>query len=369
MKITSRRRRGFTLIELLVVISIIGTLMALLIPAVNNARAAARNMRCRNNLKQLGAAVHNYASNRGAKIPQLDDGTYGWPIELLAYLDGAAIDREIRDGSFDPSIGSLDTALKLPVFTCPDDQNNYENRNGLTYVGNTGYIRNDLWGPAVSDLAHDVSTIDWDGDGNYLIDGLDGTKDGSAPEYTIDEDDMRIAFASGVMFRNLDAYGRAMTLDIISNGDGASNTILFAENLQATDLASRETQNIGFGISVTCATGIPDSSGTSESGHVGLSSTLAVPGLSLDSTFSLVDSSGVSPTAVNNARINSHKEDLSVGTAPRPSSNHPGVVNVVLCDGAVRTLSQNLDALVYARALTPDGTRQNQIINPNFYAD
>ena len=87
-----RARRGFTLVELLVVIAIIGILVALLLPAVQAAREAARRTQCTNNLKQLGLAVHNY-ENTNKELPPggltPTGGSYGhsWWVRILPYIE------------------------------------------------------------------------------------------------------------------------------------------------------------------------------------------------------------------------------------------------------------------------------------------
>jgi len=91
--IASRPPHGFTLVELLVVIAIIGILIALLLPAVQAAREAARRMQCANNLKQMGLAMHNYATAHGSHFPPGSPGTWkhGLFTYMLPYLEQQAL--------------------------------------------------------------------------------------------------------------------------------------------------------------------------------------------------------------------------------------------------------------------------------------
>lgn len=123
---------AFTLIELLVVIAIIAILIALLLPAVQQAREAARRTQCRNNMKQMGLAMHNYHDvYRSFPYGLWDDDSYGWGTFLLPYLDQATIYNQINfsgPGEIDAQSGGFMANLTqgsnivntpLSVYMCP----------------------------------------------------------------------------------------------------------------------------------------------------------------------------------------------------------------------------------------------------------
>ncbi len=135
------RRRGFTLIELLVVIAIIAILIALLLPAVQQAREAARRTQCKNNLKQIGLALHNYESSvsvfpaSSTTAPSLGFGIWSYTdaqkqnprfhlhsfaSEILPYIDGANIYNTINYNlsSLAPENRAIASTV-LPFYRCP----------------------------------------------------------------------------------------------------------------------------------------------------------------------------------------------------------------------------------------------------------
>ena len=128
---SDRRSRGFSLIELLVVIAIIGLLIALLLPAVQAAREAARRSQCTNNLKQLALACHNYADANGVfpmgsfkRVADTckDNHEHGIFVALLPYLEQQTLfDGFNANGHYTDPPNSTFMAVGLSVLCCPSD--------------------------------------------------------------------------------------------------------------------------------------------------------------------------------------------------------------------------------------------------------
>ncbi len=128
------KRHGFTLIELLVVIAIIAILIALLLPAVQQAREAARRSQCKNNLKQLGLALHNYHDTYSILPPGGNYPTKGsFFVAILPNLDQAAAfnkfdfdtdfdTRTINSRTFSAKQSAIYSELKVPALNCPSSE-------------------------------------------------------------------------------------------------------------------------------------------------------------------------------------------------------------------------------------------------------
>lgn len=327
--VRSRHRVGFTLIELLVVIAIIAILIALLLPAVQQAREAARRSQCKNNLKQIGLAVHNYhdvhqmfppAKISSGMINPATNAVYttlgilnttGWVL-MLPNLDQAPLYNQYnlnvpsslsneatgRPYAMNASTSNANAAIvqtKIAVFNCPSDPANMPATSVNANVTNGPYECNNA-----RRASYFFSTgQDEDRTNNYAarVSSTSAWTNGPVANANV-----RGAFGND---------GAARMADI---SDGSSNTLMCGESTQLRHTSTSYGPWWGAGTHTCCHGRIP----------------------SADAKFAI--------NADYNA--NGTKQQYAWGFG----SHHTGGAHFVMCDGSVRFISENID---YFRLMVP----------------
>jgi prepilin-type N-terminal cleavage/methylation domain-containing protein/prepilin-type processing-associated H-X9-DG protein len=302
---------GFTLIELLVVIAIIAVLIALLLPAVQQAREAARRVQCKNNLKQFGLAMHNYHDSYGAFPPgnvivgfdsacpsggSTAQNRAPYTVQILPFLDQAPLynkfDQNLLFGwdRESPTAGNMPTQLSspIPAFRCPSDP--YAQGVKSSYFGCSG-------GGTTTDAACTASG--W-------------------PPFFL--------FNNGLIFANSKINFRDIT-------DGSSNTFLMGETKYMVD--------------PSCVANVQQNGiGTAGGTQAGLWS----GGIYVQIKYRFNNNGAAAVDGINSpyaGDIGSGPNCLQEYVGRTFGSRHVGGCHMLLADGSVQFMSQNMDLATY----------------------
>lgn len=319
------KRAGFTLIELLVVIAIIAVLIALLLPAVQQAREAARRSQCKNNMKQLGLALHNYHDVYN-KFPMGglalgSGGAFSPQARLLPYIDGANLSNLINFGL--PYGDQPDVSKnKVPTFHCPTDPDIRPKLNSSNEITN--------W--PISYAANAGEWLTWDAVNQKNGTGAFGQRVCMATR------DFTDGLSNTVMLSEVKAFQPYLKTNSdpsdtsTTPGSAAAVATLLGSSTEVKATAHSEwvegrTPQFSFTTAMGPNTKTP-CSGTCTGGGV---------------TYTDID-------YVSNAEQTGVANNNGTWAVVTSRSHHVGIVQALLGDGAVRSISSNI-SLVTWRAL------------------
>jgi prepilin-type N-terminal cleavage/methylation domain-containing protein/prepilin-type processing-associated H-X9-DG protein len=340
----SRRRRAFTLVELLVVIAIIGILVALLLPAIQAAREAARRAQCMNNLKQMGIAAHNYHDGKRELPPErISDHHATWLYLILPYMENIQLGStwDLSTGDFYDQRSEM-SSIVISEYICPSQVHDQ--------LVVARQMRNTLSGHN-----HPAPTNP-DGYEGSIADYMSSRSSTCAIARPAPPDGLPMNIGS--------------TPDIARKSDGA---IVAADPKNFVVAAGTSNSNYPVGIlsfkSRTSFARITD--GTSKTVMFGEISKLRADGFQ---AFNGDDSAGV---FVGELRPLAPNPDAAIRDTSTPDpwdvtpanyfdtisfgSSHPGAVHVVFCDGSVHGLNRTIDPAVLDRVAQRDDGEAYQI--------
>lgn len=307
----SLRSRGFTLIELLVVIAIIAILIALLLPAVQQAREAARRTQCKNNLKQIGLAMHNYHDIFNTlppgyitRFPNVivsgEQGLYSWGAMILPQVEQANLYSTLNVGNvpLQTNVGTAAGLIALqtpqPNFRCPSDTGPALNNFKSTLGGAPNWYNRNATSTGTNEIPIATS--------NYVM--VAGTGSSTTPP---SQPTTTTTPPMGVGFSNSKINFRDIT-------DGTSNTILVGERAwKYGQVFAGAATVVGFNASVN----LQDPVAGVKGGYLG--------------------ALGIGYDGINWSATNADHQPRGF------SSVHVGGAQFLMCDGAVRFISENID--------------------------
>jgi prepilin-type N-terminal cleavage/methylation domain-containing protein/prepilin-type processing-associated H-X9-DG protein len=296
-------RRAFTLVELLVVIAIIGVLVALLLPAVQAAREAARRMKCQNNIKQLSLAMHNYHDTYGQLIPgAISTNGTSWTAFILPFIEQRPLfeNFDFTAGNYNTNGGvrrSQNGLTKVAMYLCPSSPAEKMMMNAPSYPN----------GPDLVNGTTPPFTL------HYYINM--GPKGQSPSGQTYEH--RSVGSHGGFSQQGVCEINSKYKLKDIT--DGTAFTFLLGENSRHDNKYGSRFRN--------WMRGCDGSTDQEICGCRNYVNAINTPVLASATTFN----------------------DIPMG------SMHPGGANFSLCDGAVRFVSQNIDLGIYKATSSRNG--------------